>query len=94
MRVCGRRRRNERAEPEPGRARLGAPTRAAGDWLSQPGCGAGRTGRGLDEAGLLCGAIRVWAVTHNATHSCPGFKSLRQKATESEYSFEQGPVGE
>lgn len=50
-RVCRRRRRNERAESGPGRARPGAPTRAAGDWLSparlqrqQDGAGPGRGG--------------------------------------------------
>lgn len=50
-RVCGRRRRNERAESRPGWARPGAPTRAAGDWLSQArlrrrqdGAGPGRGG--------------------------------------------------
>lgn len=50
-RVCGRRRRNERAESEQGRARLGAPTRAAGDWLSPAGLRRGQDGAGPGRGG-------------------------------------------
>lgn len=50
-RVCGRRRRNERAESGPGRARPSVRTRAAGDWLSWARLRRGRDGAGPGRGG-------------------------------------------
>lgn len=65
-RVCGRRRRNERAESGLRRARPGAPTRATGDWLSRAGLQRERGGAGPGRGG----AAGRSSVTEARTGAC------------------------
>lgn len=86
-RVCRRRRRNERAESRPGRARPGSPTRAAGDWLSPAGLQRGQDGAGPGRGGAAGRrSVRKLRLSPELANGRPRTTFLTLRASVSSYT--------